>query len=109
MPSDRLQVIVELPHRVIGKQRLRGCPKRRYQLSYLGLLLIQLSAKFVGMGPRVLRLFSFPARPALGSLPAAGRSRMPRGPDEFVVVEGEALRGLLSAVPLVGDPGSLLE
>jgi hypothetical protein len=80
-------MIIELPYRLGGKKRLRGGPERRDQVSYFGLLLVQIPGEPIGAGAPLGRLFPLPAGFYLGPLPSARRRGLSRFPDELVVLQ----------------------
>jgi hypothetical protein len=70
-----------------------GCgPQCADQVSYFGLLFVQVPGERVGVPACPGRFFPLPAGLGLRALPAAIGGRLAGFPDEFVVLEGQALR-----------------
>ena len=69
-----------------------GGPQCADQVSYFGLLFVQLPGERVGVLACPGRFFPLPAGLELRALPAAIRGRLAGFPDEFVVLEGQAFR-----------------
>jgi hypothetical protein len=70
-----------------------GCgPQCADQVSYFGLLFVQVPGERVGVPACPGRFFPLPAGLELRALPAAVGGRLAGFPDQFVVLEGQALR-----------------
>jgi hypothetical protein len=70
-----------------------GCgPQCADQVSYFGLLFVQVPGERLGVPACPGRFFPRPAGLELRALPAAIGGRLAGFPDQFVVLEGQALR-----------------